>query len=130
MSVRVVVCRRRVVGCGKLLAAEHGSQIYLTGNLHKFLCLALVLHTGQVDHDGVSLAQNLGLSNAKRVDALAQLLDCEIHALVAKRRARLGALRHRDAALQIETECRFRVSSEHRRQRAVGDDHDSDEGKN
>ena len=67
----------------------------------------MVLHARQVDDDGVALAKDLGLGDAERVDALAQLLDREIHALVAELCARLGALRHRDTALQVETQVQF-----------------------
>ena len=87
--------------------------------------MLLVLHTGQVHHDGVALTQNLRLGHAETVDAIANLLDGELHARGRAVGARHGALGDRHTALQVEAERWLGVGEQRGDQAAVGEHNDA-----
>ena len=64
----------------ELVVGQHRPEVHLARDLHELFGLLLVLHAGQVDHDGITLAQDLGLGHAEAVDSRADALDSEVEA--------------------------------------------------
>ena len=65
-----------------LAGRQHGAEVHLAGDLHELHRFGLVLHAGEVHHDGVALAEDLRLGDAEAVDA-AELVVADLELLPA-----------------------------------------------
>ena len=93
---------------------EHGPEAQLGGLAHQVAGLVAILHAGQVDHDLVAVALDLGLGHAETVHPVAD----DVHGLVDHGgRTLLAHLleAHLDAALEVEAEDRARPADERER---------------